>query len=148
MKWLQSDAPGALCKGLRGAYLKLPYSVHLIIAEQLQEPTYLHQLSSSPLSFTMGILKGPLLPYRDINVQVADSAYTFTSPSSPDAPALVIDRPTGDIHLDNGRSSNATRPYQVMSINGILGIIQLRLGAWTNSPCSCASKQSCLLTLP
>ncbi|SPO02540.1 related to SAC1 protein [Cephalotrichum gorgonifer] len=75
----------------------------------------------------MSILKGPLFPYRDINVQVADSTYTFTSPSSPDAPALVIDRPTGDIHLDHGAAGMGSRPYQVMSINGILGIIQLRL---------------------
>lgn len=77
----------------------------------------------------MAVLEGPLFPYRDINVQFAEGAYTFTSPSSPDAPALVIDRPTGDIHLDHGGSSMGLRPYQVMSINGILGIIQLRLGA-------------------
>jgi hypothetical protein len=76
----------------------------------------------------MVAIKGPLFPYRDITVQVADSAYTFTSPSSPDAPALVIDRPTGDIHLDHGASGLAPRTYQVMNINGILGIIQLRLG--------------------
>lgn len=82
----------------------------------------------------MAILKGPLFPYRDINVQVAEGAYTFTSPSSPDAPALVIDRPTGDIHLDHGASNLGARPYQVMSINGILGIIQLRLGAYRPAP--------------
>jgi len=66
-----------------------------------------------------------LLPYRDINVQIADSSYTFSSPSSPDAPALVIDRPTGDVHLNHGQSMG--RPYQMMSINGIMGVIQLRL---------------------
>lgn len=76
----------------------------------------------------MAIIKGPLFPYRDINVQFADSAYTFSSPSSPDAPSLVIERPTGDIHLAYGAPSHAPRPYQVMSINGILGIVQLRLG--------------------
>lgn len=81
----------------------------------------------------MAILKGPLFPYRDINVSIAEGAYTFTSPSSPDAPALVIDRPTGDIHLDHGASTMGMRPYQVMSINGIMGIIQLRLGASTPS---------------
>ena len=82
----------------------------------------------------MAILKRPLFPYRDINVQIAEGAYTFTSPSSPDAPALVIDRPTGDIHLDHGASNKGARPYQVMSINGILGIIQLRLGAYRPAP--------------
>lgn len=77
----------------------------------------------------MTVLKTPLFPYRDINVHFAEGAYTFTSPSSPDAPALIIDRPTGDIHLDHGGPGMGMRPYQVMSINGIMGIIQLRLGA-------------------
>ena len=85
----------------------------------------------------MAILKGPLFPYWDLNVQVAEGAYTFTSPSSPDAPALVIDRPTGDIHLDHGGSGLGSQPYQVMSINGIMGMIQLRLGTVTAPRCLC-----------
>ncbi|KAH0429620.1 hypothetical protein CcaCcLH18_08320 [Colletotrichum camelliae] len=67
----------------------------------------------------------PTLPYRDINVKVAPDSYIFTSPSSPDAPALVIDRPTGDLRL--GDAGSGKRVSRVSSIAGILGIIQLRL---------------------
>ncbi|GJD03026.1 Phosphoinositide phosphatase [Colletotrichum higginsianum IMI 349063] len=67
----------------------------------------------------------PTLPYRDINVKVAPDSYVFTSPSSPDAPALVIDRPTGDLRL--GDAGLGKRVSRVSSIAGILGIIQLRL---------------------
>ncbi|KAK1996690.1 hypothetical protein LX36DRAFT_658332 [Colletotrichum falcatum] len=67
----------------------------------------------------------PTLPYRDINVKVAPDSYVFTSPSSPDAPALVIDRPTGDLRL--GDAGQGKRVSRVSSIAGILGIIQLRL---------------------
>ncbi|TDZ20631.1 Phosphoinositide phosphatase SAC1 [Colletotrichum orbiculare MAFF 240422] len=67
----------------------------------------------------------PTLPYRDINVKVAPDSYIFTSPSSPDAPALVIDRPTGDLRL--GDAGLGKRVSRVSSIAGILGIIQLRL---------------------
>ncbi|KAM0284281.1 hypothetical protein ACHAQH_002072 [Verticillium albo-atrum] len=67
----------------------------------------------------------PTLPYRDINVKFANDSYIFTSPSSPDAPALIIDRPTGDLRLgDGGLTKRASR---VSSIAGILGIVQLRL---------------------
>ncbi|KAK1624912.1 SacI homology domain-containing protein [Colletotrichum phormii] len=67
----------------------------------------------------------PTLPYRDINVKVAPDSYVFTSPSSPDAPALVIDRPTGDLRL--GDAGLGKRVSRQSSIAGILGIIQLRL---------------------
>ncbi len=68
------------------------------------------------------------LPYRDINVHVAAESYTFTSPSSPNALALVIDRPTGDVRLSETASVNTKRVARVSSIAGILGLIRLRLG--------------------
>lgn len=77
----------------------------------------------------MAQLSTPKLPYRDINVKIANDSYTFTSPSSPDAPALVIDRPTGDVRLSEGSAASAKRTTRVSSIAGILGIIQLRLGS-------------------
>lgn len=67
-------------------------------------------------------------PYRDINIRVNNDSYTFTSPSSPDAPALIIDRPTGDVRLSEGSVNHAKRATRVSSIAGILGVIQLRLG--------------------
>ncbi|KAI0198249.1 putative SAC1 protein [Astrocystis sublimbata] len=67
------------------------------------------------------------LPYRDINVHVAPESYTFTSPSSPAAPALVIDRPTGDVRLSETASVSTKRVARVSSIAGILGLIRLRL---------------------
>ncbi|KAI1815563.1 putative SAC1 protein [Poronia punctata] len=67
------------------------------------------------------------LPYRDINVRIAPDSYTFTSPSSPDAPALVVDRPTGDVRLSETASFNNKRVARVSSIAGILGLIRLRL---------------------
>ncbi|KAI1262813.1 putative SAC1 protein [Xylariaceae sp. FL1019] len=67
------------------------------------------------------------LPYRDINVHVATESYTFTSPSSPNSPALVIDRPTGDVRLSDTASFNTKRSARVSSIAGILGLIRLRL---------------------
>ncbi|EFZ03687.1 phosphoinositide polyphosphatase family protein [Metarhizium robertsii] len=66
-------------------------------------------------------------PFRDINLRVTNDAYTFTSPSSPDAPALVIDRPTGDIRLSDSNPQTTKRATRVSSIAGILGIVQLRL---------------------
>lgn len=68
------------------------------------------------------------LPYRDTNVKVTNDSYTFTSPSSPDAPALIIDRPTGDVRLSEGPVAGGKRASRVSSIAGILGMIQLRLG--------------------
>lgn len=67
------------------------------------------------------------LPFRDINVQVAPDSYTFTSPSSPNAPALVVDRPTGDLRLSEGSAYPNKRITRQSSIAGILGMIRLRL---------------------
>lgn len=66
-----------------------------------------------------------LQPFRDINVHASTSHYAFTSPSTPDAPTLVIDRPSGDIRLNDGPLLGSKR---VSSIAGILGIIKLKLG--------------------
>lgn len=70
----------------------------------------------------------PVLPFRDINLHASSSHYAFTSPSSPDSPSLVIERPTGDLRLNDGAISGAKR---VSSIAGILGIIKLKLGRFT-----------------
>lgn len=67
------------------------------------------------------------LPFRDINVHVAADSYTFTSPSSPNAPTLIIDRPTGDVRLSEA-APFPKRVSRVSSISGILGFIRLRLG--------------------
>ncbi|ETN38362.1 uncharacterized protein HMPREF1541_06397 [Cyphellophora europaea CBS 101466] len=64
------------------------------------------------------------LPFRDINVHASTSHYAFTSPSTPSAPTLVIERPSGDIRLNNGSLLGSKR---VSSIAGILGIIKLKL---------------------
>lgn len=72
-----------------------------------------------------------LLPFRDINVHASSTYYAFSSPSSPDAPTLVIDRPSGDLRLNDGK---LTTGHRVSSISGILGIIKLRLGM--SSPCT------------
>lgn len=66
--------------------------------------------------------------FRDINVQAASDCYIFTSPSSPNAPALTVDRPTGDIRLSDAALLAGRRVSRVSSIAGILGVIQLRLG--------------------
>ena len=66
-----------------------------------------------------------LIPFRDINVHASPSHYAFTSPSTPSAPTLVVDRPSGDLRLNDGVLSGAKR---VSSIAGILGMIKLRLG--------------------
>ena len=77
----------------------------------------------------MAYISAPMLPYRDINLHVTNDAYTFISPSAPaDAKALVLDRPTGDVGLNEGNLSSAKRATRVSSIAGILGTIQLRLG--------------------
>lgn len=64
-------------------------------------------------------------PFRDINVTASASQYTFRSPSSPNAPALVIDRPSGDMRLVESPKAEGKR---VTSIAGIMGMIRLRLG--------------------
>ncbi|KAI1378813.1 putative SAC1 protein [Hypoxylon crocopeplum] len=66
-------------------------------------------------------------PFRDINVHVAADSYTFTSPSSPNAPALIVDRPTGDVRLSEAAHLPGKRVSRVSSIPGILGMIRLRL---------------------
>lgn len=68
------------------------------------------------------------LPFRDINVQAASDAYIFSSPSTPDAPALLVERPTGDLRLSDATLLAGKRVSRVSSIAGILGIIRLRLG--------------------
>src|SRR6202012_1084296 len=70
-------------------------------------------------------MANPLLfPFRDINFHSSISHYAFTSPSNPSAPTLVIERPSGDIRLNQGALLGAKR---VSSIAGILGIIKLKL---------------------
>jgi hypothetical protein len=71
----------------------------------------------------------PLHPFRDLNVHASASHYAFTSPSNPNAQTLVIDRPSGDIRLNDGSLLGAKR---VSSIAGILGVINLKLGEMTN----------------
>ncbi|WPG97498.1 Hypothetical protein R9X50_00027500 [Acrodontium crateriforme] len=68
-----------------------------------------------------------LLPFRDINVHASATYYAFSSPSSPSAPTLVVDRPSGDIRLNDGKLIGGNR---VSSVSGILGIIKLRLDTY------------------
>ena len=68
-----------------------------------------------------------LLPFRDINVHASASHYAFTSPSTPSASTLVVERPSGDLRLNDGPLLGSKR---VSSIAGILGIIQLKLGMY------------------
>jgi phosphatidylinositol 4-phosphatase len=65
------------------------------------------------------------LPFRDINVHASSTHYAFSSPSSPSAPTLVVDRPSGDLRLHDGKLLGQKR---VSSIAGIMGMIRLRLG--------------------
>lgn len=67
-----------------------------------------------------------LSPFRDINVTASEAHYTFRSPSTPDAPALVITRPSGDMRLADVPALGGKR---VTSIAGILGIVRLKLGS-------------------
>ncbi|KAK5113633.1 hypothetical protein LTR62_003260 [Meristemomyces frigidus] len=67
------------------------------------------------------------LPFRDINVHASSTYYAFSSPSAPNAPTLVIDRPSGDLRLNDGK---VTGGHRVSSIAGILGIIKLRLDSY------------------
>ena len=69
-----------------------------------------------------------IFPFMDINLHVSDSHYAFLSPSNPSSPTLVVDRPSGDLRLTDGKLSGAKR---VSSIGGILGMIKLRLGILT-----------------
>lgn len=65
------------------------------------------------------------LPFRDLNLFSSSTHYAFSSPSSPSAQTLVIDRPSGDLRLQDGKLLGSKR---VSSIAGILGMIKLRLG--------------------
>ena len=69
--------------------------------------------------------------FRDINVHASTSHYAFTSPSTPSAPTLVIDRPSCDVRLNDGSLLGTKR---VSSIAGILGIIRLKLGGFSDLP--------------
>lgn len=70
-------------------------------------------------------------PFRDINVQASPDCYIFKSPSTPNALALTIDRPTGEIRLNDAALLSGKRVTRVFSIKGILGVIQLRLGTFS-----------------
>lgn len=87
-------------------------------------------------SLNTAIMAPPVHPFRDINLHASSSHYAFSSPSSPDSPALVFERPTGDLRLNDGPLSGAKR---VSSIAGILGIIKLKLGRF----CSAISSSVC-----
>lgn len=84
----------------------------------------LEDYTASQFSTTGGMAS---LPFRDINVHASTTHYAFTSPSTPSAPTLVIDRPSGDIRLNDGALLGGKR---VSSIAGILGMIKLRLGIY------------------
>ncbi|PWW76421.1 hypothetical protein C7212DRAFT_294273 [Tuber magnatum] len=64
-------------------------------------------------------------PFRDINIIASASHYTFRSPSSPNAPTLVVARPSGAMQMTH--SPNTMDGKRVTSIAGILGIVHLRL---------------------
>lgn len=83
--------------------------------------------SQAQLARAAAATMGTVLPYRDINVHSSSSHYAFSSPSSPTAPTLVVDRPSGDIRLHDGKLLGSKR---VSSVAGILGIIKLRLGRY------------------
>lgn len=68
-----------------------------------------------------------LFPFRDINVHASAAHYAFTSPSSPSSQTLVVERPSGDLRLNDGPLLGTKR---VSSIAGILGIIGLGLGIY------------------
>src|SRR5215475_15658697 len=55
-------------------------------------------------------------PFRDINVHSSPSQYAFSSPSNPSAPSLVVDRPSGDLRLHDGKLLGTQR---VLGIAGI-----------------------------
>lgn len=75
--------------------------------------------------FTPSLKMSATLPFRDINVHASSSYYAFSSPSSPNAPTLVVDRPSGDLRLSDAK---VTGGHRVSNIPGILGIIHLKLG--------------------
>ncbi|KAF2664961.1 phosphoinositide phosphatase-like protein [Microthyrium microscopicum] len=64
------------------------------------------------------------LPFRDINVHASTSHYAFSSPSTPSAQTLVVERPSGDLRLTNDKILGSRR---VSAVAGIFGMISLRL---------------------
>lgn len=84
-----------------------------------------------------------ILPFRDINLHASSSHYAFTSPSSPDSPSLVVERPTGDLRLNDAALSGAKR---ISSIAGILGVIKLKLGQ--SCAVICSSHTDCSRQVP
>jgi len=68
-----------------------------------------------------------LFPFRDVNLHASPAHYAFSSPSNPAAPTLVIDRPSGDIRLHDGKVTGSQR---VSSISGVLGILRLKLDSY------------------
>ncbi|CAZ80621.1 unnamed protein product [Tuber melanosporum] len=66
----------------------------------------------------------PVNPFCDINITTSPSRYAFGSPSSPNAPALVVDRPSGDMRLVE---SPISRGKRIGNVAGVLGVIRLRL---------------------
>ncbi|KAG0132819.1 putative phosphoinositide phosphatase (Sac1) [Tuber indicum] len=66
----------------------------------------------------------PVNPFRDINITTSPSRYAFGSPSSPNAPVLVVDRPSGDMRLVE---SPISRGKRIGNVAGVLGVIRLRL---------------------
>lgn len=94
----------------------------------LYTPRQLSPVRAAACGAVTIVTMAAVLPYRDINIHSSPSHYAFSSPSSPSAPTLVIDRPSGDIRLHDGKLLGSKR---VSSIAGILGIIKLRLGTMT-----------------
>ena len=78
------------------------------------------------------------VPFRDINVHASSTHYTFTSPSNPSAPSLIVDRPSGRCWLSGKPMLGGKR---VTSISGILGIVSLRLG--TSLCCTPSARDDC-----
>jgi hypothetical protein len=102
----------------------------ILIFGQPHRPLYLHLFVYNSPNPVVAFRHLPhdmsaLLPFRDINVHASSTHYAFSSPSSPSAPTLVVERPSGDIRLHDGKLLGGQR---VTSIQGILGIISLRLG--------------------
>lgn len=102
-------------------------AIHPASTYHLDFPSiFVVNLCLSVLVFLLCLLSmAPNFPFRDINVHASPSHYAFSSPSTPTAPTLVIERPTGDIRLTEEKRLGS---HRISSIMGILGIITLRLG--------------------
>lgn len=112
-KWAKADPGASYLPAHPHRQLTSPFSPSIV----LHFSSYVDGFSSSTMPTS--------LPFRDINVHASTTHYAFSSPSSPSAPTLVIDRPSGDLRLHDGKLLGAKR---VSSIAGIMGIIRLRLG--------------------